>query len=133
MSQLDTLVVDATSLYWRTDDAIMTCAKASCQTSATVLASGQPGPPSKLADGVALNSIAVDDTDVYWTSSALAPGAGGVYRCAKTGCGGAPQQIATPTGDGVPWALVYRFEECLLVELRRVGHGLREERLLASG
>jgi hypothetical protein len=106
MSQLDTLVVDATSLYWRTDDAIMTCAKASCQMSATVLASGQPGPPSKLADGVALNSIAVDDTDVYWTSSAPATGAGGVYRCAKTGCGGAPQQIATATGDGVPWALV---------------------------
>jgi hypothetical protein len=50
--------------------------------------------------------LAVDATYVYWTTEGdfdsknnlTAPG--GVFRCAKTGCGGAPEQLASGVHDG---------------------------------
>ncbi len=51
-------------------------------------------------------ALAIDSTDVYWTtegdfdmnSKLTAPG--GVFRCAKTGCGGTPVELASGINDG---------------------------------
>lgn len=51
-----------------------------------VLATGQAGP----------YGLALTDTDVYWFNS----GSGALMRCAKSGCGGSPTQIAMGAPKG---------------------------------
>ena len=50
-------------------------------------------------------ALAVDANYIYWTaegdfdSNAKPLGGGGVFRCAKSGCGGSPQQLASGLND----------------------------------
>src|SRR5262249_53997647 len=58
------------------------------KTEPTVLASNQTN----------VTSLAMDDTHLVWTNDV--PGGGAVMRCAKTGCGGVPTELAT--GEASP-------------------------------
>jgi hypothetical protein len=78
----EALAVDDQNIYWTNGNpagygSVMQCAKASCGTTVTVLASGRSSPMG----------IAVDATDVYWVES-------GIYKCAIGGCGGTPTRVA---------------------------------------
>lgn len=106
------VVVDGDAMFWNSagtppsfaDGALLTCPKTGC-TSPVVIADHLPYP----------TALTTDADNVYWTTlGADAPGTGGVYRCAKTGCGpegpiaiaakrSAPSAIAI-VGDHVYWA-----------------------------
>jgi hypothetical protein len=84
-------------------------------TGATVLASGLQNP----------YALAIDATNVYFTTNF--PG-GAVYRCPKTGCGGAPSEIAG--NQGGPHALALAGERLFWAN---VDEGAVRCRALAAG
>src|SRR5882672_119433 len=63
------------------------CTAGQCQS--LVLASGLSG----------LHAIAVDEVNVYWTSS------GGVEKCAVRGCNGNPTTLSTLVGSADSWGI----------------------------
>ena len=91
------LALDANNVYFTDGNPeqlgmILACAKSGCGATPTVLASGLDAP----------TAIATDGINVYWTETgpdvvAGAPvtGAGLVRKCAVTGCGNAPTNVAT--------------------------------------
>ena len=100
----ENVVIDGDAMFWNsigtppsfTDGALLTCPKAGCAT------------PVVIADHLALpEAFTTDAGNVYWT------GKGGVFRCAKTGCGAeGPVALATlrsnphaikVAGDRVYW------------------------------
>lgn len=84
------LAVDSTSVYW-TDRSGSFVAKAAKVTPGTpvTLAAGSSG-------GATLpTALTLDADDVYWVNSSSA---GGVRRCAKSGCGGVSALVAPADG-----------------------------------
>jgi hypothetical protein len=96
-----TIAVDATDVYWTNagtsastfaksvgpirEGAVMKCAKKGCGNTPTVVAAGLC-----LAD-----QIALDDTNVYWSSYY------GVMKCPKSGCGSSPTMLASVRAAGL--------------------------------
>lgn len=108
----NSLVVDATNVYWvnlgppsgaadlmvpyYTTGQIMKCAISGCNNNPTVLAT---------VASAWLGAIAVDATNVYWTSAASTTTAptspnGQIMMCSTRGCGGSPTVLAVT--DTIP-------------------------------
>ncbi|CAN5278762.1 hypothetical protein BH09MYX1_BH09MYX1_02930 [soil metagenome] len=76
------LALDGLTLYWGDlSGSISSCATAGCGNNPTIVGTGSGFPAG----------LALDSTDVYWTSST----AGNVYKCPKTGCSGSPTIVAS--------------------------------------
>jgi len=75
------IVSDGANVFWATgyapNGALMACAVGGCA-----------GAPTQIASG-AVNGIAVDTTNVYWTTGAA------VMTCPKTGCGATPTTLVS--------------------------------------
>jgi hypothetical protein len=89
------ITIDDANVYWvnvgsapvdggaRPDSQVMKCAKAGCNGSPTVLASGT---------WIGASKLGVDDANVYWILT------GSVLACPLTGCVGDPQVVWSGTG-----------------------------------
>ena len=105
VADLQQVALDANNVYFTDGNPaqlgmILACAKSGCGATPTVLASGLDAPIA----------IATDGINVYWTekgpdfvAGAPVTGAGLVRKCAVSGCGNAPTNIAT--GLTAPGAL----------------------------
>jgi hypothetical protein len=85
-NQLTTgVAVDDQNVYWATEPGnIMKCAKSDCGGTTTVIAYGP----------VTAAQIAIDATNVYWTTS-QPKGLGGVFQCPKAGCDNGPTTLVS--------------------------------------
>jgi hypothetical protein len=90
------LAIDSTNVYWAnagidghgTDGSIASCALGGCNQTPTVL-----------AGGIGPNSIAVNASGVYWTTTGN--GVGSLWSCAPSG--GTPMKLVDTMG--IPWLL----------------------------
>jgi hypothetical protein len=86
------ITVDSSYVYWTnygSSGSVMRCPiSGNCGSS-----------PTTLASAIDATGIAVDTTNVYW-SSFQNTGVGAVLECTKTGCGGVPTTLASSTTYG---------------------------------
>ena len=92
------LSVSSGTVYWTETAApdagrVVSCATSGCNNAPTVIASGQVNP----------RVIAVDSTNVYWSTDGTGPNSVGlgVWMCPATGCAGSPTQLWNGVAGGI--------------------------------
>ncbi len=88
--------VDAQNVYAVSQDGRIVSAPLTGTMAVTVLATAQPQP----------YSLAVDGTNVYWSTLGSGAGNGTIMACAKTGCGQVPTTLASGIHVQYPYGLV---------------------------
>ncbi|MCL2448206.1 MAG: hypothetical protein FWD17_04605 [Polyangiaceae bacterium] len=111
------LAIDTTAVYFTNyaQVQVAACSLPGCGSTPAILWDGAAQTPSALTSG-----IAVDATDVYWTTEN-----GEVMKCAKSGCGGTPTIVlSTAAGLIVTTQLALSDDDVYVVDSNPDGGGL---------